>query len=65
MGCEDCHDARHADTSSTVMIPGISNCIGCHGTENASLRAGSSCISCHGFHRNEFGPMRTTAAVTQ
>jgi predicted CXXCH cytochrome family protein len=65
MACNDCHDAGKAESSSAVLIPGIDNCVGCHGAENASLRAGSTCISCHGFHRNEFGPMRTSAAVTQ
>jgi hypothetical protein len=63
--CGDCHDAQHAESSSTVLIPGIENCLGCHGGEDASLRAGSTCISCHGFHRNEFGPMRASTAMTQ
>jgi predicted CXXCH cytochrome family protein len=65
VACENCHDARHVESSSAVMIPGIDNCTSCHGKEDASLRAGSSCISCHGFHRNEFGPMRQSAAATQ
>ena len=65
VACEGCHDARHVESSGTVMIPGIDNCRGCHGSENASLSAGSTCISCHGFHRNEFGPMRTNPAVKQ
>ena len=65
MACEDCHNAPKTESSSAVMIPGIDNCLGCHGGEDATLRAGSTCISCHGFHRNEFGPMRTTAAAGQ
>lgn len=65
MACEDCHTAPKTESSSTVMIPGIDNCLGCHGREDATLRAGSTCISCHGFHRNEFGPMRTSTAAAQ
>lgn len=65
MACQDCHDAPHVESSGAVMIPGIDNCLGCHGAENATLRAGSNCISCHLFHRDEFGPMRTSTAATQ
>jgi len=61
MACEDCHDAKKTESSSAVMIPGIDNCLGCHGGQDASLRAGSTCISCHAFHRNDFGPMRSAA----
>src|ERR1051325_3442509 len=63
MACDACHtEARKTDSSSTVMIPGVDNCVGCHGAEDASLRAGSTCISCHAFHRDDFGPMRSAAA---
>src|SRR5262249_56311124 len=65
MGCEDCHNAPKTESSSAVMIPGIDNCLGCHGGEDATLPAGSTCIRRHVFHRNEFGPMRTTAAAGQ
>src|SRR5579884_61727 len=63
LGCDDCHDARTAETSSQVLIPGIENCVKCHGSQNASLKAASTCTTCHDFHRGEFGPMRTTASA--
>jgi hypothetical protein len=65
MTCEDCHTSRTAQTSSEVLIPGIDNCVKCHGTENATLRAQSTCITCHVFHRNEFGLMRMSAETMQ
>jgi len=65
MTCEDCHAARQAQTSSEVLIPDLQNCVKCHGSENASLRAQSTCISCHLFHHSEFGLMRVTAGATQ
>ncbi len=76
LDCGDCHTKRRDETKAALRqlpitppdpmdVPGIENCIGCHGAENASLRAESTCISCHDFHRNEFGPMRPDAATTQ
>ncbi|HVH82381.1 MAG TPA: cytochrome c3 family protein [Stellaceae bacterium] len=65
MSCEDCHASRTAQTSNEVLIPGIDNCVKCHGTERASLRSQSTCITCHIFHRPEFGLMRMTAGATQ
>ena len=65
MTCEDCHASRTAKTSSEVLIPGIDNCVKCHGGENASLTAQSTCISCHYFHRSEFGLMGMTAETAQ
>jgi len=61
MGCADCHDSRHSETSGDVLIPGIEKCETCHGGENAALKAQSSCTACHAFHRPEFGAMRNTA----
>jgi hypothetical protein len=65
MTCEDCHASRTAQSSEEVLIPGIDNCVKCHGSENAALRAQSTCISCHVFHRNEFGLMHMSAGATQ
>jgi len=65
MTCEDCHASRSSLTSSEVLIPGIDNCVKCHGGEKASLRAQSTCISCHAFHRSEFGAMGMTAGAMQ
>jgi len=65
MSCEQCHPARKAETSGTVMIPGIENCQGCHGAEGSPLRAESTCITCHRFHHRQFGPMRAASAASQ
>ena len=63
--CEQCHPARRAETSGTVLIPGVENCLACHGSEHAGLRAESTCITCHRFHDSGFGPMRAAGAVAQ
>ena len=65
MTCEDCHPARQAQTSGEVLIPGIDNCVKCHGSENAALHAQSTCITCHDFHRSEFGLMHMSAGAMQ
>ena len=56
--CDQCHLARQAETSGTVLIPGIATCSACHGAEKAARRAESSCITCHHFHDRAAGPMR-------
>lgn len=56
--CDQCHLARKAETSGTVLIPGIATCRACHGAEKAAQRAESSCIACHQFHDRGRGPMR-------
>jgi Cytochrome c3/Cytochrome c7 and related cytochrome c len=58
MQCSDCHDSKHSQSSSDVLVPGIERCITCHGTESASYKAQSTCTSCHVFHRQELEPMR-------
>jgi predicted CXXCH cytochrome family protein len=55
--CEQCHSARRAETSGTVLIPGVENCLACHGSEHAELRAESTCVTCHRFHQSGLGPM--------
>jgi hypothetical protein len=65
MTCEDCHASRQAQTSGTVLIPGIETCTKCHGGENRALQVQSTCITCHYFHRGEFGLMRMTSGATQ
>jgi predicted CXXCH cytochrome family protein len=42
IACGDCHDARHSEASSDVLIPGIEKCTGCHGAENASFNVQST-----------------------
>jgi predicted CXXCH cytochrome family protein len=60
--CDHCHDARHSQASSDVLVPGIATCVTCHGAESASVKAQSTCTSCHIFHRRELGPMRQVMA---
>jgi predicted CXXCH cytochrome family protein len=60
MDCEQCHAARRAETSGTVLIPGVENCQACHGAENTKQRAESTCITCHRFHRNLPRPAGTS-----
>jgi hypothetical protein len=62
LDCGDCHDARHSEKSSDVMLPGIETCVSCHGTPRAGFKTQSTCTSCHLFHRQEFGPMKTANA---
>ena len=61
--CDHCHDARHSQASSDVLVPGIATCVTCHGAETASFKARSTCTSCHVFHRQELGQMRQVMAV--
>ena len=61
--CDHCHDARHSQVSSDVLVPGIATCVTCHGAETASFKAQSTCTSCHVFHRQELGPMRQIVEV--
>ena len=60
--CAQCHDSRHSEKSSDVLLPGIEQCVTCHGSERASLKTQSTCTSCHLFHRQELGPMKTASA---
>ncbi|HUZ74619.1 MAG TPA: cytochrome c3 family protein [Stellaceae bacterium] len=60
--CEQCHDARHSERSSDVLLPGIATCTACHGSEHAVVKTQSTCTSCHLFHRQELGPMKTASA---
>jgi predicted CXXCH cytochrome family protein len=60
--CDHCHDARHSQASSDVLVPGIAMCVTCHGAEAASFKAQSTCTSCHIFHRQELGPMHQVVA---
>ncbi len=61
--CGDCHDARHSQASSDILVPGKGRCVSCHGAETASFKTQSTCTSCHVFHRQEFGQMRQAMAV--
>ena len=60
--CDHCHDTRHSQASSDVLVPGIVTCVTCHGAESATVKARTTCTSCHIFHRQELGPMRQVMA---
>ncbi|MBV9203212.1 MAG: cytochrome c3 family protein [Alphaproteobacteria bacterium] len=63
--CGDCHDARHSQVSSNVLIPGRENCVTCHGSETSSFNVQSTCTTCHVFHRQELGPIRQVNTVAK
>ena len=80
MQCGDCHQRRAAESQvplaqfgqismteavpEPIDIPGIDKCTGCHGGQEAVVRAASTCTTCHQFHRKELGVMRENAAAT-
>ncbi len=50
--------------ASDLLIPGIEQCRGCHGGENARPpEVASECSLCHRFHRAEHGPMQPGGAA--
>jgi hypothetical protein len=63
VACDECHAARRAETSGTVLIPGIENCLACHSSERTGLHAESTCLTCHRFHQSGAGPMRAAGAA--
>ena len=48
--CSSCHDAKASHVSSDVMIPGMKNCLQCHGDVAAQQKVIVNCVSCHAFH---------------
>jgi hypothetical protein len=57
--CTDCHiEAKTSKDHADVLLPGITNCIQCHGPatgRNGTARggAGDSCTECHRFHNGD------------
>ena len=62
VACEECHAARKAETSATVMIPGVENCLSCHGAERTGFRAESTCLTCHRLPADLWATSATTHA---
>ena len=58
--CISCHQADKSDSSHDVLIPGIENCLSCHGDSSMQDKVTVNCISCHGFH-----PTSAQARLTQ
>ena len=48
--CASCHDAKVSHVSSDVLIPGMENCLQCHGDVAAKQKVTVNCVSCHAFH---------------
>lgn len=48
--CDECHDAQSSKDSHDILIPGIKNCVECHGPVNDNTQVALSCRGCHGFH---------------
>jgi hypothetical protein len=65
VGCDECHAARKAETSATLMSPGVENCLACHGTRREGSRAGSTCLTRHRFHQPGLGPMHPAGAAAR
>lgn len=54
--CTTCHEAEGSSTSTDVLIPGIENCLSCHGdqsVEHIEDKVPVDCISCHAYHPAE------------
>jgi hypothetical protein len=48
--CASCHGARRSASSSDVMIPPMSTCLQCHGSQPARDHVTVRCESCHVYH---------------
>ncbi|MBY6203785.1 cytochrome c3 family protein [Halomonas denitrificans] len=51
VACSSCHAAETSARSEDVLIPGLDNCLQCHGPSGAGeIMAVLSCRGCHDFH---------------
>lgn len=49
--CGACHAARTSQASQDVLIPGLENCVQCHGEDKThQTNVTLSCRGCHDFH---------------
>jgi predicted CXXCH cytochrome family protein len=48
--CSTCHGARTSTSSVELLIPGIDNCLECHGDRPVRDRVALNCVSCHSYH---------------
>ncbi|WP_019529451.1 cytochrome c3 family protein [Dasania marina] len=48
--CLSCHEADQSASSADVLIPGIDNCLSCHGDVSIAEKVPVNCISCHAYH---------------
>lgn len=62
--CSSCHAAGTSASSDDVLIPGLENCLACHGPSRAGeTRVALSCRGCHDFHLPFRGAMRGHDAI--
>ncbi len=54
--CLSCHDAEESESNTDVLIPGIDNCVDCHGDESIANKITVNCVSCHDFHPKMLRP---------
>ena len=56
--CLTCHEASTSESSSDVLIPGISNCTQCHSDGRRADTVPLVCIDCHQYHPSDAHPIR-------
>ncbi len=56
VACLSCHQADTSEHSSDVLIPGIDNCVDCHGDAKVKEKVSLNCISCHAYHPDSAAP---------
>jgi hypothetical protein len=49
--CRECHAATESSATADILLPSISVCRSCHGSENdAASRVRADCVLCHDYH---------------
>ncbi|MGZ3270974.1 MAG: cytochrome c3 family protein [Croceibacterium sp.] len=57
--CASCHAARTSQSSSDLLLPGISKCRECHlGEDSRKAKVPSGCAMCHSYHPRQGGPAK-------
>jgi predicted CXXCH cytochrome family protein len=57
--CTSCHAAQTSTASEDVLMPGLDNCLQCHGSGGTrETRVALSCRGCHDFHLPFRGAMK-------
>lgn len=63
--CLSCHQADVSEHSTDVLIPGIDNCVDCHGDASINEKITLNCISCHAYHPTSAAPHGHPAPATE
>ncbi len=63
--CLSCHQADVSEQSADVLIPGIDNCVDCHGDVSVKEKISLNCISCHAYHPTSAAPHGHPAPATE